>query len=236
MSKAQQIAPTAKIVGSVEFRGPGRIIVQDRVRLSGQPAPSHLAAGPEGQVSVGASSVISFGAAIYAAELVEIGEGTQIGPYAAIADSDFHAVGDRNKSGRVAPIRIGKRVRIGARVTILPGSTIGDDVEVLSGCVVSSPIESGATVGGVPARPVGSGFSAPSGQATTVEEVFRRVFGLPNAPPTSAGPDQIPGWDSLGSLRVLLALEETFGVLLDQSKIAKAKTVGEVASLIDASR
>jgi maltose O-acetyltransferase len=53
---------------------------------------------------------------------------------------------------RVAPIKIGKRVWCGLRVTILAGVTIGDDVVVGAGSVIIRDVPSGSVVAGVPAR------------------------------------------------------------------------------------
>jgi acetyltransferase-like isoleucine patch superfamily enzyme len=54
------------------------------------------------------------------------------------------------------PVKIGDRVWCGARVTILPGVTIGDDVIVAAGSVVNRDISSGKIVAGVPAKIIGS--------------------------------------------------------------------------------
>ncbi len=51
--------------------------------------------------------------------------------------------------------RIGRRCRIGMGAKIMPNITIGDDVTVGAGAVVASDIESGLSVLGNPARPIG---------------------------------------------------------------------------------
>lgn len=53
---------------------------------------------------------------------------------------------------RVAPIVIGSNVFIGSRSIILPGVTIGDDVVIGAGSVVTRDIASGTIAAGVPAR------------------------------------------------------------------------------------
>ena len=53
---------------------------------------------------------------------------------------------------RVAPVRIGSRVFIGARAIVLPGVVIGDDAIVAAGSVVRHDVEPGTVVAGVPAR------------------------------------------------------------------------------------
>ncbi len=54
--------------------------------------------------------------------------------------------------GVVAPIAIGNRVWCGMNVTILAGVTIGDDVVIAAGAVVTRDVPSGCIIGGVPAR------------------------------------------------------------------------------------
>ena len=50
------------------------------------------------------------------------------------------------------PVRIGNDVWIGGNVTILPGVTIGNNVVVAAGAVVTKDIPDNTLVGGVPAK------------------------------------------------------------------------------------
>jgi maltose O-acetyltransferase len=87
--------------------------------------------------------------------LVEIGDDVTFAP-------DVHViVHDASTKGcvahtRLAPVRIGSRVFVGARTTILPGVTIGDDVLLGAGSVVSGDIPSGTVAAGNPARVLGT--------------------------------------------------------------------------------
>ena len=51
-------------------------------------------------------------------------------------------------------MRIGNDVWIGGNVTILPGVTIGNNVVVAAGAVVTKDLEDNALYGGVPARKI----------------------------------------------------------------------------------
>mgnify|MGYP002623834815 CR=1 FL=1 len=57
------------------------------------------------------------------------------------------------RAGMVAkPIHIGKRVWIGANVTVLQGVTIGDNAIIAAGAVVTKDVPPNTIAGGVPAR------------------------------------------------------------------------------------
>jgi acetyltransferase-like isoleucine patch superfamily enzyme len=50
------------------------------------------------------------------------------------------------------PIHIGKRVWLGANVTVLQGVTIGENAIVAAGAVVTKDVPANTIVGGVPAK------------------------------------------------------------------------------------
>jgi acetyltransferase-like isoleucine patch superfamily enzyme len=54
----------------------------------------------------------------------------------------------------VAPIQIGNNVFLGFGVTILPGVTIGDNVVVGAGSIVTRSIPSNCVAAGIPAKPL----------------------------------------------------------------------------------
>jgi acetyltransferase-like isoleucine patch superfamily enzyme len=53
-----------------------------------------------------------------------------------------------------APIKIGKKVWIGAGAVVLPGVTVGENVIVAAGAVVSKDVPDNTVVGGIPARTI----------------------------------------------------------------------------------
>lgn len=60
--------------------------------------------------------------------------------------------GRRQHLGISKPVRIGNDVWIGGNCTILPGVTIGNNVVVAAGAVVTKDVPDNSLVGGVPAR------------------------------------------------------------------------------------
>lgn len=60
-------------------------------------------------------------------------------------------------------------------------------------------------------------------------EVFRQVFDDLDLVLTPAtGPEDVAGWDSLGTVSLLYALEDEFGVEIDDSEVRGLSTVGAI--------
>ncbi len=88
--------------------------------LASRPVPSHLVAGPGAILHIGNDVSIGCGAAIAAIQHVHIGDGTRIGPFVIIMDTNFHgAPGDQSLQHDCRPVTIGDR---------LPHRQPGDDL------------------------------------------------------------------------------------------------------------
>jgi maltose O-acetyltransferase len=87
---------------------------------------------------------------------IRIGDMTQIGAMAQLLAADHPRDPGLRDAGleNGAPVTIGRNCWIGAGALILPGVTVGDDAIVGAGAVVTRDVAPGATVGGVPARPL----------------------------------------------------------------------------------
>jgi sugar O-acyltransferase (sialic acid O-acetyltransferase NeuD family) len=97
---------------------------------------------------VGAMATVSTGA--------RVGEQVMIAPTALVSHhvevGDYAQVSPGCRLGGRS--RVGRRAFLGLGVTVVSGRTVGDDAMVWAGAVVAAHIESGATVAGVPGRPV----------------------------------------------------------------------------------
>jgi acetyltransferase-like isoleucine patch superfamily enzyme/acyl carrier protein len=224
---------------SLELEG-GCIRVGDRFRLASRPVVSHLAAGPQGVLEIGSDVSIAHGAAIASFELVRIGDGTQIGPYVIIMDTNFHSgSGDQSVAHDCRPVIIGRHCRIGSRVTITRGVSIGDGAEILAGSVVSSAILPGVCAGGARARVLGRAGDIASrwdSAAAVVPELVMNAFGLDAPVELGSGPADVASWDDAGVVRLLAAIEDRFGVALDRTVVVSARSFADIAETVEDGR
>lgn len=131
-----------------------------RIRLMSAPMPHRIDIFRSLGVRIGKDcrivGRIDFGSEPY---LVSIGDGVIISSEVVILTHDG-AVGLFRKEhpgmNVYAPVHVGNRVFIGNRVMLMPGVTIGDDVVIGAGSLVTKSVPSGSVVAGVPARVLGS--------------------------------------------------------------------------------
>lgn len=140
-----------------------------------------------GRFSLGAGSHIAPGGyLLVAGQALQIGESVAIGPQVAVfCSANGSAAGAPFVHQRVeAPVHIGRNVFIGARVTLLPGAVVDDDVVVAAHAVVRGHLASGWVYGGVPARPLHR-LKAPPDAALDA-----RADARPDAPSDAPGPTE----------------------------------------------
>ncbi len=110
----------------------------------------------EGVLRVGARTVFGHHCTLAARDSVEIGEDCLLAEMVSIRDHD-HRFDDleipiREQGAVSAPVKIGKNVWLGAKVTVLKGVTIGDNAIVGANAVVTKNLPANAIAVGIPAK------------------------------------------------------------------------------------
>jgi acetyltransferase-like isoleucine patch superfamily enzyme len=92
---------------------------------------------------------------------ITIGDGTLIGHGSTLTTLNHAIDPDRRADMIPAPVVVGRKVWLGAGVTVVPGVTIGDGAIVGAGAVVTKDVPANAVVAGVPAKVIRmTGFDA----------------------------------------------------------------------------
>jgi acetyltransferase-like isoleucine patch superfamily enzyme len=145
-----------------------RSLVMGPLRITGEVGWREL-------LSIGESTMITGPLHVDVGAPVVIGSRVHLGHDVALLSID-HRIGDHDErcaEVRAHPITIGDGAWLGARVTILPGVTVGEGAVVAAGAVVTRDVPPDTLVAGVPGRvirslPAGPALSpAPSAGAAT---------------------------------------------------------------------
>lgn len=107
-------------------------------------------------IEVGDEFLANYNVTILDIAKVTMGDNVWIGPNTLIATINHPLTpsGRRKHLGIALPIHIGNDVWIGGNATILPGVTIGNNVVVAAGAVVTHDVKDNTLVGGVPAKKI----------------------------------------------------------------------------------
>lgn len=105
-------------------------------------------------IFIGRNFLANYNVAILDRAPVTIGDYVMIGPNTLIAtvNHPISPMGRRKHLSVAKPVTIGNDVWIGGNATILPGVTIGNNVIVAAGAVITHDVPDNCMVGGVPAR------------------------------------------------------------------------------------
>jgi acetyltransferase-like isoleucine patch superfamily enzyme len=108
-----------------------------------------------GRLSIGVDVLLSTSAHLHCATDISIADWTIIGEFSTIVDSQHVRTSPEEPirhSVTTRPVRIGRNVWVGAKATVAPGVTIGDQAVIAGGAVVTKDVPAGMLAGGVPAR------------------------------------------------------------------------------------
>lgn len=107
-------------------------------------------------IHVGDEFLANYNVTILDIAPVHIGDHVMIGPNTLIVtvNHPLSPRGRRQHLGQAKPVVIGNDVWIGGNCTILPGVTIGNNVVVAAGAVVTKDVPDNCVVAGVPAQKI----------------------------------------------------------------------------------
>lgn len=103
-------------------------------------------------IKVGKNVFINSGCCFQDQGGIEIGDNALIGQQVVIATINHDFAPGKRGNMFPAPVKIGNRVWIGARATILSGVTVGDNSIIAAGAVVTKDVPANVVVAGVPAK------------------------------------------------------------------------------------
>lgn len=107
-----------------------------------------IIAGQSAHLTIGERTYFNEGTMISCLEEVSIGAGCRFGPNVKVFDNDhkFSARDGVSQEHTTSPVTIGDHCWLGANVTILRGTEIGDNCVIGAGCVVKGVIPAGSLV------------------------------------------------------------------------------------------
>ncbi|MFL6170225.1 MAG: acyltransferase [Ornithinibacter sp.] len=146
--------------------GPGTVLVRpsvlrgvDRISIGSRCAIYEGAwlqvEGAGGRLTIGDDAYLGHDVHIHCVDQVLIGDRVMLADGVYIGSAD-HGRTDRSDVHGTGPVTIGDGVFLGQRAVVLGGVTVGDGATVGAGAVVTRDVPPGATVGGVPARIIGT--------------------------------------------------------------------------------
>lgn len=105
-------------------------------------------------IHVGKNFLANYNVTILDIAPVKIGDYVMIGPNTLITTVNHPLSPQKRRQhiGQAKQVTIGRDVWIGGNCTILPGVTIGNNVVIAAGAVVTKDVPSNCVVGGVPAK------------------------------------------------------------------------------------
>lgn len=148
----QRVGARARCFGRPHVDPQGKIVIGDDFALGGAFGTVHLSASEGGVLAIGDGVTTNYGTSISARHEIRIGDRVKIGPYCVIADSELPLPLDGPEREVPRPVHIGNDVWLGSRVTVLPGTVIGDGAVIAAGSVVAGEIPARSVASGSPAR------------------------------------------------------------------------------------
>lgn len=152
LRRRAEVGRDVVVRGELWIRGPGRIVIGDRVVLDCATAPIELHVGPGATIELRDDVYVGGGTSIESQKAVTVGLRSRIGRFSKIIDNHFHnAAGKRHERPPSVAVVIEDDVELGPRSILLPGAHLGEGTRVVSGSVVTRRVPPRSLVSGVPA-------------------------------------------------------------------------------------
>lgn len=150
------IGNNCSILKNAILRNGNEVVMEDKTGISSYCQIFPREPGYDGKFYLGEGSNIGDFTTIDTSDDVIIGKQVALGPYDIVYTHDHDYKSDNPaawKGGVITgKVIINDGAWVGARVTILPGVTIGKRAIVAAGSVVTKNVEDGDIVGGIPAK------------------------------------------------------------------------------------
>ena len=226
------IGEDVRLVGRPSIRNRGRLDIGRGTVICSHPVAAELVTGADGALLIGRGVTLGYGCSIIAEGLITIGDGTRIGPFAMVCDVEDDGSSGWRRSER--PIVIGRDVRVGNKVTLLPGTYIPDGAEIAAGSVVSGTFEpEGIASRGAAANSSGAPTVPASDVSQRVARLVSVVFNRIGAAPPSLELEAISGWGAGSALRLLLAVEKEFGMTIPDEEWLAIRSLGDLVAAVE---
>lgn len=213
----------------------GEIQFGSNVSIAAADAPVRLVTKPGGAIVLQDDVTIAEGSTIAAFGRVEVGAGTRIGANCLLLDDES-----------AAGIRIGAGVEIEDDAMVVAGAVIGDGARISRGALVNGVVRAGEIVKrnadamsfnvGV-AKDVRTSTSADArDESPLMRQIRQTVMSvLPSAADADADAP-LEDWDSLTTVHLIVALEDQFGINVEDSALTDRRTLQALADFVDRKR
>jgi acyl carrier protein len=212
---ATRVGDGVRVFGWPRVANEGELVIGRGATFVAKPAPVDILVAPGGRLVIGNGALIESGAAIRVKGRVSIGDGARVG-VGCIIDDDGPSAGE---------IVIGDGAWVEDHAVLLQSARLSAGSFVAR---AAPPAHHGAS----------SSPSSPDADRLALEVdgrvravLARLVLGASNVDRTT-DLTEVKGWDSLAALRVLVALEKEFAVVLPHQLLAKSPSLETVTPVI----
>jgi acyl carrier protein/acetyltransferase-like isoleucine patch superfamily enzyme len=213
---ATSVGFNVRIFGWPRVACEGILEIGNGVVLVSSPSPIQLISGEGATLVVGDEAVLESGATIRARGRVTIGTRVRLGAGCIVDDE-----------GSTEGITIGSGAYVEDGAVLLGGTTVAAGATVLKGAVMA---EAASFAPSDLARTI----FAPGGAKIDdrVRAVVTRIAPAVELASSDQDLSQIKGWDSLCALRVVVALEKEFGVMLPHDLLAAQPRIESMVTAV----